>query len=31
MDYYMERYKEMLDANLEDYIENFDHYRATQK
>ncbi|HAY92615.1 MAG TPA: DUF3144 domain-containing protein, partial [Shewanella sp.] len=26
-----ERYKEMLDANLEDYIENFDHYRATQK
>ncbi|MGL4711290.1 MAG: DUF3144 domain-containing protein [Shewanella oncorhynchi] len=31
MDYYLERYKEMLDANLEDYIENFDHYRATQK
>lgn len=31
LDYYMERYKEMLDTNLEDYIENFDHYRATQK
>lgn len=31
MDYYTERYKEMLDTHLEDYIENFDHYRATQK
>lgn len=31
MDYYMDRYKEMLDTHLEDYIENFDHYRATQK
>ncbi|MGL4614514.1 MAG: DUF3144 domain-containing protein [Shewanella sp.] len=31
MDYYLARYKEMIDANLEDYIENFDHYRATQK
>ncbi|AZQ11919.1 DUF3144 domain-containing protein [Shewanella khirikhana] len=31
LDYYMERYKEMLDANLDDYIENFDHYRSTQK
>ncbi|MGL4834551.1 DUF3144 domain-containing protein [Shewanella sp.] len=31
MDYYLARYKEMIDANLDDYIENFDHYRATQK
>lgn len=31
LDYYMARYKEMLEANLDDYIENFDHYRATQK
>ncbi len=31
MDYYMERYKEMLEGNLNDYIEHFDHYRQTQK
>lgn len=31
MDYYMERYKEMLEGSMDDYIENFDHYRATQK
>ncbi|MCL2913754.1 DUF3144 domain-containing protein [Shewanella corallii] len=31
MDYYMERYKEMLEGNLNDYIERFDHYRQTQK
>ncbi|BCV67558.1 hypothetical protein TUM17387_29170 [Shewanella carassii] len=30
MDYYMERYKEMLEGSMDDYIENFDHYRATQ-
>lgn len=31
MDYYLERYKEMLEGNLNDYIEHFDHYRNTQK
>ncbi|MBV7314169.1 DUF3144 domain-containing protein [Shewanella sp. NIFS-20-20] len=31
MDYYIERYKEMLEANMSDYIEHFDHYRASQK
>ncbi|MGI2258090.1 DUF3144 domain-containing protein [Shewanella sp. GXUN23E] len=31
MDYYVERYKEMLESNMNDYIEHFDHYRSTQK
>ncbi|MBY6188452.1 DUF3144 domain-containing protein [Marinobacter hydrocarbonoclasticus] len=31
LDYYVEEYKKMLENNLDDYIENFDHYRATQK
>lgn len=31
MEYYIERYKEMLEANMNDYIEHFDHYRKTQK
>lgn len=29
--YYVEEYTKMLEANLDDYIENFDHYRSTQK
>ncbi|MGL4474166.1 MAG: DUF3144 domain-containing protein [Shewanella sp.] len=31
MEYYIERYKEMLESNMDDYIEHFDHYRASQK
>ncbi|ADN76674.1 conserved hypothetical protein [Ferrimonas balearica DSM 9799] len=31
LDYYVEEYKKMLENNLDDYIEHFDHYRSTQK
>ncbi|QIZ77695.1 DUF3144 domain-containing protein [Ferrimonas lipolytica] len=31
MEYYLAEYRKMLDANMEDYINNFDLYRKTQK
>ncbi|WP_298444027.1 DUF3144 domain-containing protein [uncultured Ferrimonas sp.] len=30
-EYFIEEYRKMLDANLDDYIENFDAYRQSQK
>ncbi|MDO6640193.1 DUF3144 domain-containing protein [Pseudomonadota bacterium] len=29
--YYTEEYRKLLEGNMEDYIQNFDHYRKTQK
>ncbi|WP_028116022.1 DUF3144 domain-containing protein [Ferrimonas senticii] len=29
--YYTEEYAKLLAAHMDDYIENFDHYRSTQK
>ncbi|SDJ97041.1 MULTISPECIES: DUF3144 domain-containing protein [Ferrimonas] len=30
MEYYIEEYRKMLEANMDDYIENFDRYMKPQ-